>query len=49
VNEPEDATENVAVVGIALQLDQLAVDDRQAFIGFGKKLSEQIIHGLRSR
>src|SRR5215470_10107099 len=49
VHQPKDIGENLLVVGILLETHQLDVNDIQAFIGLGQKLTQQVVHNEPSR
>src|SRR3546814_5519200 len=46
VHQAEDVAKQLLVVGILLELHQLDVQLRKAFVGLGQKFTQQIIHRL---
>ena len=47
VDQAEDVVENLGVVGLLLKTHQLDVDDIDAFVRFGEKFTQQVVHGAR--
>ena len=44
VDEPEDVAQDRLVAGLALEADELDVDNVEMLAGFGQKLAQQIVH-----
>ena len=48
VNKAEDVVENLRVVGFLLETHKLDVDGVEAFVRFGEKLAQQVVHWART-